>query len=216
MDTIISDTQAPDNGNPATPIYTKSDGPAAPINVSSNGPVNSINTNSDDPAKPTMFRCVADSVLIPAVALGLATPVVSQGICWVGSKIFKHKMEYETESMMARARAGDDPNHAHGDPIALSREEEEMRKAEISAIKDHFKRRKEDAKVQRQLLKAEKAAMRKNESILAQKLKNNTSPATATTATTATATTNHQSIIDWTSLSIIHDANAPHLIASVG
>ncbi|KAK6534853.1 hypothetical protein TWF281_006152 [Arthrobotrys megalospora] len=150
------------------------------VQAQDNIPAAPTNASSDGSGHPGVFRRVTDKVLIPVIALGLATPVVSQGICFVGSKILKHKMERETEVMMARARASGCSNGTQGDSIALTREEEEMRKAEMNAIKEHFKRRKEEAKVQRQLLKAEKAAMRKNELISARRLKKKASPAATT------------------------------------
>ncbi|KAK6521713.1 hypothetical protein TWF506_001917 [Arthrobotrys conoides] len=170
-----SSKQAPGNSNPVIPT---SDDPAALFDIPSN-----------EEAKPTLFRRITDKVIVPVVALGLATPIISQGICLVGSKILKHRMERETEAMMSRARAGDGQHSGRGDPIALSQEEEEMRRAEMAAIKEHLKRRKEDAKVQRQLLKAEKAAMRKSESTLAQKLKKESSRSATTTATATTPIT---------------------------
>ncbi|KAF3205560.1 hypothetical protein TWF191_001814 [Orbilia oligospora] len=193
MDPATSKIQAQGDNNPAISINTGSDGPDAPINTNSDGPAIPINTKFDEPAKPTLFRRITDKVVIPVIALGLATPIISQGICLAGSKILKHRMDRETEAMMARARAGGNSNIGRGDPIALSKDEENMRKAEMSAIKEHFKRRKEDAKVQRRLLKAEKTSIRKNGSIFTQKLKK---PSPSTTTTAAIDTANSQPAIE--------------------
>ncbi|KAF3133781.1 hypothetical protein TWF594_008940 [Orbilia oligospora] len=187
MDPATSKIQVPGNNDPGISTNTGSSSPSAPTNTNSDGSAAPINTKFDEPAKPTLPRRITDKVVIPVIALGLATPIISQGICLVGSKILKHRMDRETEAMMARARAGGSSNIGRGDPIALSKDEENMRKAEMSAIKEHFKRRKEDAKVQRRLLKAEKAAIRKNGSIFAQKLKKKPSPSTTSTTATATA-----------------------------
>ncbi|KAF3096193.1 hypothetical protein TWF102_006811 [Orbilia oligospora] len=159
MDPATSKIQVPGNNDPGISTNTGSSSPSAPTNTNSDGSAAPINTKFDEPAKPTLPRRITDKVVIPVIALGLATPIISQGICLVGSKILKHRMDRETETMMARARAGGSSNIGRGDPIALSKDEENMRKAEMSAIKEHFKRRKEDAKVQRRLLKAEKAAI---------------------------------------------------------
>ncbi|KAK6362179.1 hypothetical protein TWF730_005875 [Orbilia blumenaviensis] len=133
-------------------------------------------TGNQSVSKQSFLRRVSDKVLIPIVAVGLSTPIISQGICLVGSKILKHKMERETELMMARNRVRNGSNGINGDSIALSKEEKEMRKAEMSAMKEHFKRRKAEAKKERQLLKAEKAALRKNRSILTSKLQKKATP----------------------------------------
>ncbi|KAF3283840.1 hypothetical protein TWF970_001012 [Orbilia oligospora] len=188
MDPATSKIQAPGNHDSAISTNTGPSSPSASTNTNSDGSAAPINTKFDEPAKPTLLRRITDKVVIPVIALGLATPIISQGICLVGSKILKHRMDRETEAMMARARAGGSSNIGRGDPIALSKDEENMRKAEMSAIKEHFKRRKEDAKVQRRLLKAEKAAIRNSGSIFAQKLKKKPSPSTTTTTATATAT----------------------------
>ncbi|EPS39319.1 hypothetical protein H072_6910 [Dactylellina haptotyla CBS 200.50] len=105
-------------------------------------------------------RVISDRVVIPLVALGLSTPIVSHAICFVGSKILKHKMDRETEQVLFRGPRGSpfDGSFQRNGSIALSREEEKMRKAEM---KEHFKHRKMAAKIQRESLKQERATMRK-------------------------------------------------------
>ncbi|KAF3925911.1 hypothetical protein ABW20_dc0105294 [Dactylellina cionopaga] len=126
-----------------------------------------ISTNN---GKRSFFKTVSGRVVIPLMALGLSTPIISHAVCLIGSRILKRKMERETELMMKSTAhyAGVDGN---GDPsarISLSKEEKKMRKAEMKA---HFKRRKEAAQMQREYLRRERALMRKNKKHNARKLR---------------------------------------------
>ncbi|KAK6506801.1 hypothetical protein TWF481_005261 [Arthrobotrys musiformis] len=154
--------------------------------ASTNNPVAEIDAGSDCRAKPRLLHRVTDQVLLPIITLGLSTPIVSQGICLVGSRVLKYKMERGTGYMMVKS-------HIAGDPVALSPDEEDMRKAETAAIKRHLKQAESEAKLQRRLLKAEKAALRKNQSFL-QKKRHFASATKATDASTPTTAEDHVTI----------------------
>ncbi|KAK6350583.1 hypothetical protein TWF718_003772 [Orbilia javanica] len=184
MDSLASTSKAkvPTNKTPVAPIGTKSKSLAVPADINFDGIADPIDSNADDTAKPSFLSRVTDKVLIPVIALGLSTPIISHGICFVGSKILKHKMERETKAMLRGAGSGGVSNAIFGDPVGLFKEERDMQKAQIAAIKANFKRRKADAKAERKLLKAEKAAVRKSKDVFAQKFKKQSSPGVTTTA----------------------------------
>ncbi|KAF3913768.1 hypothetical protein AA313_de0209721 [Arthrobotrys entomopaga] len=117
--------------------------------------------------KNPILRAISDRVVIPLIALGLSTPVISHAICLVGSRILKYKMDHELFDHTHRSISIDgnfDPNSG----IGLSKEEEKARKAEMKTL---FKSRKDAAKLEREYLRKERALMRKMKKEQARKLR---------------------------------------------
>ncbi|KAK6349567.1 hypothetical protein TWF696_005852 [Orbilia brochopaga] len=65
--------------------------------------------------RDSLLRTVSKRVVFPFVALGLSTPVVSHAICYVGSRILKHKIEQGIRQMVNSA--GD---HSYSSTISVS------------------------------------------------------------------------------------------------
>ncbi|KAF3938606.1 hypothetical protein ABW19_dt0201418 [Dactylella cylindrospora] len=144
----------PERGTPCrNSLLTNSSNHATPTTADTVSQYPNPTATQADNTNPGALRSLAENVVIPIMALGLSTPVVSHTICFIGSKILEKKINKEADDIMIRNFDG-----ANESGRELSKAEKKRYKAEMKA---YLKRVKEEERKERELLKLEQKLARK-------------------------------------------------------